>query len=348
MNSTIYLIADLLRPNNAAHFHQAGNLRWLGKLLAGLSERGLAQLVNTADDFLSHSYEDLHQRWYGQDYAERLRAWAQLYDAAHLSPDMARVLQPVAGQTVVLFEGSPVILRTLTELNATWLDIRTHPIRCASDLFLSAHSNNAAIMQRLREFALSTDQLIALAKTRQVKLPQSLPHCQRIPDSAHVFLAQSSLDAALIADHKFINVLDHEPRLRQVVGHAPVFHKSHPYEVGSTNEKAWLSIFPNSSAIDVPTYDLLLLQPNCTYHSISSSAGTEAECFGAKVDFLSPNHRGLQSAYQSAYAHFSGPQVSTAFWAYVLGLQHAPDLDQVPRRPSADHLRRMIGIRWAA
>jgi hypothetical protein len=275
------------------------------------------------------------------DWPLRRETWARLFSAPEGEPVLATLLAPLAEFDLVLgWELPPNALRLLHAQGTRVVDIGIDPIRFAPDLFLRLRTNDPVLAQRLQAEATPDAGLASLAAECRATRP---PDAQARPPSV-VFVAQTELDASLVADAAIARVRPHLARLGARIGFGErLLLKPHPFGTPHTDLRTLHAAFPDSRVCDEAIYDLLTAPWVERIVTLSSSVAEEAVLFGKPVERLivPDNHPSRLAPAWSPPARIDARVSTRAFWARVLG-ETEPDDTGTPPAP----LRRGLPQRW--
>jgi hypothetical protein len=348
----VVVAGDFLRPNQDGTFHQAANIRWLRSIVAPSLEKAGISVLDTADDFLGISYDEIFSSFYQSTTGMALlEKWAALFESLPQHPLLLALCERLSDAVTVVFEPSRAICALFQAQRVRYLGVSVHPLRFADDLLLTCSSNDPGICERLRVYGRTMQwqhaQWCAYAdKIRVSQCHASGPREGIRPDGeVLIFLAQASYDASLIVDGSFFDLPNSQGRLNGLAQGKALYLKPHPYDPDSALAKQWKGMFPHSQVLDENWYEALAQYRAASYVPVSSGAGYEARLAGRPVTCLSPHAHGPEGAWWNTRYTIGSEIWDTSFWPAVLTGDGMPN--QVYASLEPDRLRRLINQWWS-
>jgi hypothetical protein len=336
----VSILGDFLRANDDGTFHQASNIEWVAEAFTeALTSLGL-NVTKHSKTLYGKPYTDLYRELYDPGHS-LVEQWASLYDEVSLPKCLDFTFSNADDDLLIIFEGSPSILNRYNREGRKFIDIRVHNVRFSDELALAMYSNDKSILERLRSFAISENYFYEQAKTICSRFTSTSPMYY----GALIFFGQCDNDASLIQDGRFLSI--GLPGVLEQLGKlgAAIFHKPHPYQPTSKNVADWITSFPQSTLLEMNTYELLATVKNITVVTQSSCVGVEAKYFGHKAVFLSKNSNGIAPYFRSLYIPVCNHFFESYFWSRLLNVPIVEPLPTTMRTPQ--RLRRLIGGTWS-
>lgn len=243
----------------------------------------------------------------------------------------------------LVFEGSPTLVRALSDLGVSLLNIRVHPYRCGDDLFLTCYSNNPVVTRRLRQVSLRLEyfQKLSRAIARKYDVTDSA-----LGNDALIFLAQTDSDAAIIQDGRFFSLPASSDQLRKLAQGRARYHKPHPHAVDGRLVREWRTLFPDSIELGPDLYRLFATHQQLTFVTASSGSAFEAESFGHTAHYLMTKHWGPKGGFSEANQVLPQCHWEPGFWDFILN-GTGFDASLAGNRLLPDRLRNAINYHWA-
>lgn len=343
MANTLVILGDLLRVTSDWRFHQTSNIRWFERIFKASLGTHFASVHTCCDAESRFPFEDFYKLLYPDRTIEPEAAWAAVFDT-HLPEESVALLGAwIDNRFALIFEGSPSLIRALSDLGISILNIRVHPYRCAEDLFLTCYSNDPAIAERLKHVSLPWAYFEALSQKIIGRYPSQGPG---LDSNSLIFLAQTDSDAVLIHNHRFFGLPDAAQELNNLSQGCTTYHKAHPHAINGRLVHEWRALFPDSIALDPDLYRLFATTQRLTFVTASSGSAFEAETFGHTAHYLMPKHWGQKGGLSETNHVMPQYYWDPGFWDFILNGGHfntaSPDGGFFP-----DRLRNTIAYQWA-
>lgn len=341
MPSRLVITGDLLRANPDGTFNQRLNLVWFSAIFKSSFERFFNNVEVIGIDPNSFPFPAFYGAVYGTRDLISLEQWAYHYDMDLPSEAQELLSERLNGATVLTFEGSPSLLRSIDINGSCYINIRVHPLRFASDLIFSFESNNPNIQRRLNDFSISDDYIYG--ETNYCRSIFST-RTRELEGTPLIFLGQVRNDASVIQDGKFASLDLYRDLLLSSFDTFTFYHKPHPFDKDNPSIDEWRCIFPKSTLLEGNIYSLFPA-PKHQYVTFSSGAGYEAELFGHRATYLLRKHWGHGGSIAERFVNILDMYWYPSFWEYILGISDcAPGAESYPFVPN--RLRRTIRVKW--
>ena len=336
------IVGDVFRANADLTFNQASNVYWLYCVLRSAISPLFRSVTAYDQKFGVVEYEKIFVEVYNDKGGSFFEKIAMVFSHGPNNEIVEEIFLPqLQGKFVIAFEASPWMLRHFEEKSILYCNIRVHPARFAADLILSFKFSDPGMMSRARIFSLDRDFLLS-----EVSYVRALYSSRRqsLKGDSIFFLSQTSYDSVLIDRGHFIDVRSYRERIFEIAQGRNLCIKPHPSEPQSRIFNEFMEVFPEAKIDNTNIYELLGSTDNCSFITISSGSGHEAELFGHSVHYLSSRNNGLNSSFQSDYVHISHAFWAAVFWRYVLRGEGQPKI----RHPFVpDRTRKSLGSKWA-
>lgn len=273
----------------------------------------------------------------------RQPAWHELH---HAVPPAAaeHLLAHLPTNVLVLGHAMPPwLLGLLHAHDIAYVDLRTSPLRFASDLVVGLGTNRRLLHEQAHTLALGSAQLLSEANlmAARLRLARRSEGRLRLAANPCVYVGQTGDDPALLgADGRFARVQDHAEVLNRLAATGPVLYLPHP-EAGefARQERAAIeaAIGRQVPLCDLDCYDLLACDDDLMLIGLNADALQEASWFGRPAYALCPLP-GVPSFDADAAGRGSlqiAPQVlmGEALWARLLGCEPRPGALNPPAVP---------------
>lgn len=343
MANKLVILGDLLRITSDWCFHQTSNIGWFDGIFKKSLGTLFASVHTCCDPNIGFPFEQFYESLYPDRTLSPEAAWAAVFDTTLPKESLSLLEAWIDNRFALLFEGSPALVRALSDLGIFLLNIRVHPYRCGDDLFLTCYSNAPIIAERLKQASLHLGYFRNLSQNIARRY-----HGNRLAlrSNSLIFLAQTDSDAVLIHKGRFFCLADACEELNKLAQGRTPYHKPHPHAVDGRLIREWLTLFPDSIALGPDLYRLFATNEPLTFVTASSGSAFEAETFGHTAHYLMPRHwgpkGGLSETNRVLPQHFWDP----GFWDFVLNGKPfsavIPDGGFLP-----DRLRNTIAYDWA-
>lgn len=278
--------------------------------------------------------------------------WASTYYSDDKESEyIAAALESYKNHLVLGFELSPLLLNALDKASIDYIDLTLHAIRFLPDYVFGMRTNVPTFQKRIAEMTIPHEDIVSHARVSQGRSARVFRNVPVLPGSA-IFLGQIDVDSSLIDGQHLITPKDILATLSELKSYFPkVYYKFHPHFKNRKEFEEKLKAL-DVTVLDVNIYDLLAIERNVTFCSISSGSLIEAEIFGKPTLRLSktPSPQGLKasevpdSVASRTYLPVSGISLTPAFWRQILT---GSDENLSPNIPlPTDSMKFMINQKW--
>lgn len=343
MNDRLVILGDLLRINSDWGFHQASNISWFEGIFRQSFGCHFRATHTCCDRVGGFPFDAFYKTLYYDRAIEPDAAWAAFFDASLPRQSMALLADWVDDRFALLFEGSPSLIRALSELGVAILNIRVHPYRCGDDLFLTGYSNIPAIAARLKQACLHMSYFEDFSQ--KIARSYDNPNLSFDNDSL-IFLSQTDRDAVLIQNGHFFDLASVTLEVRTLARGRTLYHKPHPHALQGRLIREWLRLFPDSIELGPDLYQLFATTPRLTFVTASSGSAFEAETFGHTAHYLMARHWGPKGGLSETDRVIPQHYWDASFWDFIL---HGTSFNRMipDSKPPPDRLRNTINYHWA-
>lgn len=345
-------MTDILRiedNKNLLRNPQTKNIYWLANILTPFMPKNYFLDIVCGDE---GGIDSIRYKFYeniGLDLSTN--SWAYTYegkDNSHIENLCDLISNKIATDVVIGYELSPLLIKALSNIGITYIDLTIHPIRFLDDYFFGMRSNSEKIREVFKYFELKNDVIeerVSLLKAKGARLI----HDRQYGDSA-LFFGQTIVDAALIKDQRMCNLADLENALIETNKlYDRVYFKPHPH-AKNMDELKRIVTDTKCKWLDINAYDALGHDDFKIVSSISSGTLIEAKYFGKptlqylknKEEFNYINY-GNEDYYFAVYRKY----FSSAFWD--MALNHTEiDLNQIVISETYMRaIKETLGVKWA-
>ena len=284
--------------------------------------------------------------------------WAELYDAQPNEAAIAAFAPHVEGSLVIGFELTPFVQRVLDALGAPFVDARWHPLRFLDDIFFGFHSNRPEIVEAIKAYHLTTDEVMTHVGMHQAAAIRRRGINDVASGHRTLLIGQTPFDSSLIHEGRIATWNAHEPVLASLAREGSLGYRPHPFSPEPVPALRDLLSRHGIGIADSKSDMYRLLATGSFKELVSLSSGTlvEASFFGIPVRRLLPERQTylplppgqvMPADGPSVYAGVYHEYLSVDFWADILRSALAKTYPN--GRPTAfrpDRLRQVNGSYW--